>query len=188
MAVIQCSKGHFYDTKKFQSCPHCERGMEEIHQQDGFVRTVSMNKDEAASGRITLDHRFENDLNESVQKTVSLFVKNGNSNPVSGWLICLEGENKGRSFDLHIGKNFIGRSMRSDVVINDPQVSRENHFSIIYDPRSRNFYITTGSSIVYLNSNLLEQPSILKENDSIEIGSSKFMFVPFCKEGRDWDA
>ena len=189
MATIRCPKGHWYDNVKFTSCPHCERGYAAIDKMDEmdypvFFPVQNTGKTIAGKPDILSNNNNEED---GEGKTVSLFVKTGKSNPVSGWLVCIKGENKGRSFELHIGQNFVGRSMKSDLVINDKHVSREKHFAVVYDPRSKSFFISNGVSPVYLNGSLVEKSSAMKEDDIVGVGESEFRFIPFCKEGRDWN-
>ena len=189
MAIIRCSMGHFYDDVKFTSCPHCERGYDAINNDDPVFPVIPSitNSDSGKTVPGKPDILLQKTAEANEGKTVSLFVKTGKSNPVSGWLVCVKGENKGRSFELHIGQNFIGRSMKSDLVINDKYVSREKHFAVIYDPRSKSFFIVSGVSPVYLNGTLVEKSVAMKEDDIVSVGDSEFKFIPFCKEGRDWN-
>lgn len=182
MAVVKCENNHYYDNDKFEVCPHCAKN----NANGGSVKSVEQ-KTVFKYSNIPVNTRstLSNDESDDSGKTDSIFRKK--SNPVSGWLVCTQGENKGRSFELHLGKNFVGRSMKSDVVINDPQISRQNHFCVIYEPFSAKFHLQSGSSVVHLNSQMLEKAQELKENDVIDAGESSFVFVPFCKKGRDWN-
>lgn len=186
MAVVKCASGHYYDDSKFPSCPHCQKQQANPSIPDS-TKTVAKYPTPNVGGNIPTTPIFEPAANDGTGKTQSIYFKNNNANPVSGWLVCVKGENKGRAFDVHVGKNFVGRAMHSDVVINDPQISRENHFSIIYDPNSSQFFISCGASIVYLNSKLLDHASPLNENDVISAGSSDFVFIPYCNKERNWN-
>ena len=42
------------------------------------------------------------------------------------------------------------------------------------------------NGIVYLNGNAVYAPSVLNKYDEIELGKSKFLFVPFCGENFMW--
>ncbi len=186
MAVIKCPSGHFYDDSKFNECPHCKNGLKKNDYSSGFtIRKDTVNEDVSAGKTIAKEDFAEESHNSD--RTVSFFAVESNVNPVCGWLVCISGENRGRSYEIHVGKNFIGRSMYSDIAVNDKSISRNNHFSVIFDPKSLNFFITPESSMVWLNSSLLEKSGNLSEDDIIEAGGSKFRFVPFCKEGRDWN-
>lgn len=188
MAIVQCPQKHFYDDKKFQECPHCKKAQagELIYDDNKTVAKFTS----PASG---IGGAFSNVVSsvstaaDDGNKTVGLYFKNKSINPISGWLVCTQGENKGRSFEIHIGKNFVGRSMKMDIHTNDESISRENHFSIIYEPNSIKFYLVPGNGMTYYNGKLLSEATELREDDTIGAGKSKYAFVPFCKEGRDWN-
>jgi hypothetical protein len=65
-------------------------------------------------------------------------------------------------------------------------LSREKHFSIVYDPKGSGFYIIAETGRTYLNGNHLTGGHELVEGDHITAGESEYIFVPFCKEGRTW--
>jgi len=68
-------------------------------------------------------------------------------NPVAGWLVCLEGPDRGRDYRLHMEKNFIGRAQNMDVVLDgDSTVSREKHAIVIFDPRKKVFWALPGEA------------------------------------------
>jgi hypothetical protein len=115
----------------------------------------------------------------------------GRPDPVVGWLVCLEGPDRGRDFRLHSEKNFVGRAPNMDVCIpSDDAVSREKHGVIIFDPKKQVFWAVPGDSsgLVYVNSEIVHAPVQLKRDDIIEIGQSKLVLVPFCGERYSWSA
>ncbi len=110
--------------------------------------------------------------------------------PVVGWLVCVGGKHFGESFVIAAGKNSIGRSEDNRIVLNkDNQVSRAKHALITYEPRKRNFYLQPGDSsgLTYLNDEYIEESKKLAARDVIELGSSKFIFVPLCGEAFSWE-
>lgn len=188
MAIIKCQRNHYYDDTKFSSCPHCER----IDNGGGIVTDL---ENKTVAKPLTGDSLGENltkSLRDSIsnsndsQRTIGFMLDGKNLNPVAGWLVCTAGENRGRSFEVHIGKNFVGRSMKMDIHSNDEQISRENHFSIIYDPKSLKFFALQGKGITYYNGKILSDGVELSEGDKLKAGKSEYVFVPFCREGRDW--
>lgn len=189
MAIIKCPNNHYYDNKKFQYCPHCKKSAEKTELEKSLDnKTVALPRNELNNSD-NLTRSLKDSINnlEDGQRTVGIFTGKKNINPIAGWLVCIKGENRGRSFEIHLGKNFVGRSMKMDIHTNDEQISRENHFSMIYEPKSIKFYVLQGNGITYYNDKLLSDSEELVEGDTIEAGSSKYVFVPFCKEGRDWN-
>ena len=109
--------------------------------------------------------------------------------PVTGWLVCVEGAEKGKEFRLHSDMNYIGSSRSNDVVLaSDPTVSRERHAMIAYDSRGKIFFFApaNGSSLVRQNGRPVLSTVELKKGDRIEIGEGVYVFVPLCGEDFEW--
>lgn len=192
MAVVKCAHNHYYDDSKYDQCPHCiKNGESALPSMDiGENKTVAKYKSPPNVDNALQTQSLRSAVKQQVdssQKTVAKYFSEKNFNPIAGWLVCVQGENRGRSFEIHVGKNFVGRSMKSDIHTNDEKVSRENHFSVIYEPLHRDFFVLQGNGITYYNDNILSDAEKLSEGDTIEAGSSKYVFVPYCKEGRDWN-
>lgn len=182
MAVIKCAKGHFYDEGKFENCPHCNDAQGDATQFD----------DEKTVAKITHD-KVLNDLTQYIgfggdEKTVSIFAKKMGSDPVVGWLVCSDGAEKGRDYRLHSGRNFVGRSDKMDIVIkDDPEITRDDHCSIVYEPKGGGFMIVAGTgTITFINGKRVDDPVTMEDGDKLEIGKCTFVFIPYCKEGRKW--
>lgn len=115
----------------------------------------------------------------------------GQPDPVVGWLVCLEGPDRGRDFRLHAEKNFIGRAPEMDVCIpGDDRVSRERHGVVIFDPRKQVFWTLPGDSsgLVYLNGEIVHAPAQMKAHDILEVGDTKLVLIPFCGEKYTWSS
>jgi hypothetical protein len=77
-----------------------------------------------------------------------------------------------------------------DIVISgDDSISRKNHATITFEPRTLNFTIATGEGrgLIYLNEEVVETPQTLKAYDLIELGESKLLFIPFSTEQFSWE-
>ena len=109
---------------------------------------------------------------------------------VVGWLVAVEGPYVGKSFELHHEYNYIGRETGDIKLAKDPKVSRVKNAWVMYSGRNNRFKFGAGesSNIVYINDDeLAANASVtLKPYDQIEIGDSKFRFVPFCSEQFQW--
>jgi hypothetical protein len=109
--------------------------------------------------------------------------------PVAGWLVCLEGPDRGRDYRLHMEKNFIGRAPNMDVVLDgDSTVSREKHAIVIFDPRKKVFWALPGeaSGLVYLNGDIVNSPVQMKADDILEVGQTRLALIPFCGDRYSW--
>lgn len=186
MNVVRCKNGHFFDKDKYASCPCCQQA-----GQDKEKDSVTVAKDAAK-----LDMQLSDQLTDMYfkgaylgDKTISPFFAKKHFSPTTGWLVCVKGKQYGRTLFIYSGRNFAGRSMSSDVFLGNEQwISRDNHFSIVYDPKSIKFMLLKGTGAVYLNGVEVLSPQELKEDDRISLGeNTEFVFIPYCKQGRCWD-
>ena len=112
--------------------------------------------------------------------------------PVTGWLVITDGPGIGKSVEIKSGTNSLGRGTDQTISVDfgDDGISRDGHISITYDPHSRKFFISQGSSRnpAYLNGIPVLQAYEILSFSEIRIGKTVFCFVPFCGEHFDWDA
>ena len=103
------------------------------------------------------------------------------TSPVCGWLVCISGPRQGKDYKIKSGKNFIGRADDMDIqILGDNKISRRNHGVVVFDPGDSN-------GLVYHNDAAVYSPTVLGSYDVIELGESKFAFVPFCGENFMWE-
>ena len=193
MNLQKCENGHFYDADKYQTCPHCQ-------QLNDDVKTVGKAGIDVQADAISPQTTTTSAFNRSTvvpgddQKTVGIFQHSlgtdQNTQPVVGWLVCVQGKCLGKSFELREGKNFIGRGEDMDVVIQgDLAVARKRHACVIFEPRAGIFYAQPGESheLFYLNDNVVLNSEILKNHDVITLGETSLMFIPLCGSDFSWD-
>ena len=122
-------------------------------------------------------------------KTVGMMQSQMGFDPVVGWLACVEGPSRGKSYTIRSGVNSIGRSERMDIVITgDLKISGENHAKISYSDKHNRFNLLPGEgrNIVYLNDEEVFTPMPLHAYDLIDFGETKLLFVPLCGERFTW--
>jgi len=190
MQQIQCSRGHFYDPEEHVSCPHCP--VAGLGDFSGPTQPVSASKPVVGrpeSTKPNADAPTQGLKNLDEGPTVGALKPKLGVEPVVGWLVCVEGPDRGRDYRIRAQRNFIGRDVRMDICIaGDDQVSRDTHATLIYDPRSNAFRIAPGDShgMTYLNNESVDTPTALKPYDMIEVGVTKLLFVPLCGEAFQW--
>jgi hypothetical protein len=166
MKMERCKNGHLFNVKKYDLCPYCD---EEILEEGGGENTTDQNPAAASSPGA---------------KTVAYSDKQGGTSPVVGWLVCIEGAERGQDYKIISEKNFIGRSKEMHITINgDNAISRRNHAIISYNPKERNFTLIPGAEttgIVYVNEEAIHSPTEVTSYDVIEFGDSKFIFISLC--------
>lgn len=203
--IARCSNGHWYDTSVNKVCPHCRQESEKLGIRLDDVeeddRTVSIMEADLSLGEELgaiignspgnlMSALTEVQADSDEDKTIAFgFFGTAAVQPVTGWLICMNGGERGKDYRLHAGKNFVGRSTSMDVMlIDDKSISRDRHCSIVYDPKGNHFYISSeGGNTVYLDGTMVDEPKKLEEGSRIKIGETELMFVPFCREGRTWE-
>ena len=168
MAIVKCNKGHYYDDSKYNSCPMCDRKRSSNDIDEKTVAYFAPKADD--------------------ERTISINFKKTNCDPVVGWLVCIDGPEKGRDFRLHSGRNFIGRDLSNDIYLpSDNSISRKNEGYLVYDPKSNSFLIMNGEGAsIFLNDKLLSAPHKLENYDVISIGKYKFDFISYCREDKKW--
>ena len=193
MALQECGNGHIYDTDQYASCPYCSGGNRiDFGTDTGIGKTVAVSTPvNSEIGATVAPMGYKNRREESdIGKTVGVFQKKMSFEPVVGWLVCIEGPEKGKDYRIYGKNNTIGRGEKMDICLKgDTSISRENHARLAYDKRHNAFHIipADGANAVYLNDEPVYVPMALKADDIIEIGDFKLCFVPFCSEKFIWD-
>ena len=112
------------------------------------------------------------------------------ADPVVGWLVAIAGPHLCRTFPVSVGLNSIGRSAGNRIVLDqDPAVSREKHAFVTYEPKTRQFFLRPGDSsgLTYLNGEYIFDTEKLAAGDLVELGQSRFYFLPLCGESFAWE-
>ena len=187
MAIIQCPNNHYYDNKRTAACPYCEKMKNAIAYDAGInEQMTSYIKPIEPDDNAQLTEGYGEAVTE-FEKTIGIFVDETSNMLTAAWLVCVEGKEKGKSYVIHQGRNFAGRSCDMDIALSDDNaISREKHFSIVYEPRSITFYLVSGAGRTYVNNEVVLKEKVIVDGDLIQAGQSKYIFVPFCKEGREW--
>src|SRR5215813_9514862 len=120
----RCPNGHFFDPAKHMSCPHCGiEGLDLGPTQAKSGSTIAATVAASDSKTMPAGGRYADE-----GATVGYFKEKIGLEPVVGWLVCVEGPDRGRDYRIRSQRNFIGRDTRMDISIaGDSQISRENH-------------------------------------------------------------
>lgn len=175
MWIRRCENGHYYDDEKFFRCPYCGINIDledEIDSdQDKTVAIADINYSE-----------------DDDDRTIMAEGKEEKRYFVTGWLVCVDGAEKGRDYRLHMGFNRIGRSYQMDICLEDDlAITRDNHCSVIYDDKNGQFLVKPSvGTVTYLNGNILLSAEIIKTGDRIRVGQSTLELVAFCNGEKKW--
>ncbi|WMJ22757.1 FHA domain-containing protein [Paludicola sp. MB14-C6] len=190
MAIIQCENGHNYDSKKHPQCPYCAGNQVIGVTVPLYENTIG--KTQASKDVIPNTMPIAQTKNDiGVTQPYYHSQSDDNHDFVVGWLICIEGNKKGKSFPLHNEKNFIGKEKSNDVCLDfDTKIAPSGTIIISYDSQENQFYIQTSENQknnVKLNQSLLLVPVILNDNDTIKIGNTKLLFKALCNDNFQWE-
>lgn len=170
MGLNRCKNGHMYSARKYgDTCPYCNTELD----------------------RNTMTNTAARYFVDDPDKTMPLMEEAGGADPVTGWLVCIEGAQYGKDFKIKAGKNFMGRADNMQIqILGDNAISRVNHAAIIYDQKNRSTFLTPGDSqgLVYLNNEAVYAPVEIHQYSIIELGKCKFIFIPLCGEHFEWES
>ena len=190
MAMKRCANGHFYDDAKYQQCPYCGISNMDASNTVPIMASQTVGATVGATVAMTPEELAKRQANAGdAGKTVGIMKQKTGIDPVVGWVVCIDGPSKGQDYKIKSERNVIGRDRSMDIAITDDTgVSRENHASISYNPKTGSFRLVPGEShgLAYLNDEEVYVPAELKRGDVIELGQTKLMFVPFCGEDFAW--
>lgn len=214
MAITECGYGHLYDTDQYAACPYCNGGGNVINfgaapsSPEGIGKTApvaggfgaSPGNAGASPGNntpggasnigVTVAPESYRKKEREENKTVAIVEKKLKVNqPIVGWLVCIEGPEKGKDYQIQAKNNTIGRSGKMDICIReDMTISRENHARLAYDEKHNNFHLIPAENTnnIYLNDEPVYIPTKLEAYDCIEFGDSKMVFIPFCSTRFTW--
>ena len=197
-----CPNNHYYDQSIYNTCPYCisitdpgrtdPGGTVPVPEpyNSGIGATVPVapppGNQPRGGGQAVVG---QNGSSTNYGKTMPVGHKIG-IKPVVGWLVCIEGKNKGCDYRICAEDNSIGRIPSMNIaIVDDETVSRENHATIFYEAQENAFYFAQGrgaSSMVRVNGKPTLSTIQLAAYDQIEIGETKLVFVPLCGEDFDW--
>lgn len=200
MEIKKCGKGHFYSSE-YEQCPFCSGNVDKGTDAPEWEMDPEV-KPEKVPQKSAEPVIEKKPTPEGPWVKPAVVEKYGDTepdwfpgkdtmgcDPVVGWLVCIQGPNRGQAYRLHSGTNFIGRGKEMDVCVeNDRQISSRNAASVSYDDRNKVFFLERGEgrNNVYLNGAVLRRAEDIADYDKIVIGASEFLFMSLCGEKFTW--
>ncbi len=173
----------YVDPASYAEVPRVEKAESEQSLSNAIKKASASSAGKTMSYFSVMSSSASSESGSSAPQAVS-------TEPVVGWLVCVGGKHFGQSFNIATGKNSIGRDESNKIILPlDNSVSRSKHALITYEPKKRNFYLQPGESsgLTYLNDEYIDESKVLKAKDIIELGESKFIFIPLCDESFTWE-
>lgn len=157
-----CSNGHQMEDA-WGMCPYCQR--------TGFQNLSGAS---LAKTRLEFGEGAVDETKSAARRT--MLISERKRPPVVGWLVAMNGEQRGEDFRLHEGQNMIGATADCQVALKDATVTGK-HASLRY--QDGKFFLTDLDSTngTYLNDKperIIREE--LKDNDMIRIGDVSLKF------------
>lgn len=214
MTKVDCGKGHIYDADKYPTCPYCEnfrtvdfggfsveeggktipgnmpgsQGNKAKPEYNTGAKQPYSQRSVTDDGKTLPPRGYETPVGAG-PITIGVMKRELGIDPVVGWLVCIEGSEKGKDYHLYGRINTVGKNEDMDVCIHgDNSITGNIHVKIAYDPKTNNFYIVPGnaSDNTYLNDEPIYSQKRLSAYDLIEMGSTKLLFIPLCGQQFSW--
>jgi len=167
---------------------------EELPGKEESLRQEEYPGKKESSGRNEIQRDEEPVRKEETQSpenevTVAFRAPKQSSYFVTGWIVCVDGPDKGHVFSLYQGYHSIGYGRKNQIcLLEDLDIARGVHCYLVYDDRKNRFYLVPeGENHTFLNGELLDGPTEIFTGDNFRLGNSTFEFVAFCKDDRKWD-
>lgn len=211
--IVFCSNNHIYDEAIYEECPYCSKIAESQRALNKLVSNLKSTKSEAdVSDEHTELLRVGDTISEeeSDEHTELLFVQEGEKTAseeytellkeevkdeispcatayVIGWLVCKDGTDKGRSFEIVEGKNYIIKN-ETGILITPFIDKQEQEIGKIYkDLDSGDFIfesVNEGHNI--MNNGNLYGRKIIRPYDTVVLAGNNYLFVELITEFIEW--
>jgi hypothetical protein len=110
------------------------------------------------------------------EKTSAIDISNmqGPNRDLVGWLVALNGPNKGDDYRIFDGKNVLGTSADCDIVITDPYLSAK-HCTIRHENGTYTLIDLDSTNGTFVNQKKATKMELI-DNDTIKFGKTDFKF------------
>lgn len=160
-----CNNGHQMEDS-WEICPYCQRtGYQPLGGSAASLKT-----------RLEVDTKPAVPTGPSAVRKTVLLADQRTRGALAGWLVALNGEQRGEDFRVREGQNVIGTAADADIVIKDSSVS-SRHASVRY--RDQKFLLTDLDSLNGTFVNEEREPAAraeLKDNDVVRVGGVSLKF------------
>lgn len=111
--------------------------------------------------------------------------------PPIGWIAVIDGPGRGNCFPVVDNVSQIGRGdgHAIQLAFGDDYISRQNHASIVYRSKRREFelHFDGKANPVQLNDQKILGVELLRSGDRIQLGVSTLRFLAFCDAHFAWE-
>lgn len=186
MRIINCVKGHFYDADMFPECPHClgeinkdiplqstsvmRRKMNGVNDGEMPVPEAPVNMTVPTQEAIPESKtKIRTDLNQDNMNDKKS-VDDRKKKLVVGWLVCIEGEDRGEVSTIYNESNMI------------------YGLNIVFNEELNRIYLNLlfSETVPDINNRRISDSEYIYDQDKLRIGKNTYMVVELCKGGFSW--
>jgi len=158
--------------------------MKDKRRFDDYDNDKTINEDDFGFGNTISDGEFIGDKTISFGKELDNYFDTSNPDKTIilnkkkealAWIIKIDKNKVLKKYRLIDGVTTIGRSSRSDIVIDNVEIS-EIHAKIIKEGKAFKIIDIGSLNGTFLNTKRVSSPKILSDNDEIVFGTVKFIF------------
>ena len=158
--------------------------MKDKRRFDDYDNDKTINEDDFGFGNTISDGEFIGDKTISFGKELDNYFDTSNPDKTIilnkkkealAWIIKIDKNKVLKKYRLIDGVTTIGRSSRSDIVIDNVEIS-EIHEKIIKEGKAFKIIDIGSLNGTFLNTKRVSSPKILSDNDEIVFGTVKFIF------------
>ena len=207
MKQVQCAYGHTYDADVDKQCPVCSGKVSSISfgNQGGAWQPMGVGE------TLPLNNPGTGVNYQNIPKTEPIVAPNGfafesigetqpvqvvsdekseeSVRPVCGWLVCVKGKKKGKSFEIVSGMNTVGRNEDCDVALPFDESISGHNANFYGDTDGEQFALSyaKGKNPPKVNGKVVLQQVDINDGDVIRLGHSEFVFRAFCGASFRWE-
>lgn len=197
--IVLCSQNHVYDAAIDTECPYCRKiaeGQKKLdqmihHDQNG---QNARQQEENTGHTELLDRRgipYEEDDGDT--DTTELIIpaeksrKASDAGKVIGWLVCVAGTRRGRSFQVLEGVNYL--CAHSDAVVSGRSPGNPYELAALLSRQEKTgeYILSPCSQTGFLvNEFPVVKPQVLQSYSSVQWDSEEYIFVSFVGKQFEW--
>lgn len=171
MKLQKCENGHLFDNDKFVVCPYCA-GQSEGEIMKTSIELANKPKVEAKAKKAKAE--------PAAPAAAAPAPVPAPAEKVTGWLVAVSGADKGSSWALTAGRNFVGGAQEAEIALRDPSVQPERQAVVVFDPETGIHTATPCETkqLFYLNDQVCLAPTAMKSGDKLRVGKVTLVLVP----------
>jgi hypothetical protein len=202
--MVLCPRGiHYYDASKYEKCPYCERiesgrggeptapGISGESSGMSRITTPVSGAPEAAPAKSRARRHVDSSPTAAWYPSEDESGRRDYYEPVVGWLVVVDGPEKGRDYRIVPGRNSIGRDPSAEVAIEGDELMSKEHAVLYYYAENNQFYLEDNRSkhgtFLMPEKALVAERRPVEDGNRIKVGKTTFILKTLCGKEFTWE-